>query len=106
MTLGCHDVFMEDGRSEPSDEATRRAAALAAGRTPTSAGRYALLVLGCIAQALAAVFVLFALVETTMNSTSAAGTKAVVFVVLLVAILGFAAGAAVTARSISRRAIV
>lgn len=97
---------MEKGRSRRSDEATRKAAALAAGRTPTSAGRYALLVLGCIAQALAAVFILFALVDTTMNSTSAAATKTMVFVVLLVVILACAAGAAVTARSISRRAIV
>lgn len=97
---------MDDGTSERSDAATRRAAALAAGRTPTSAGRYALLVSGCLAQALAAVFVLFLLVDTTMNSTSSTGVKAVVFVALLLVMVALAAGTVITARKISRRAIV
>lgn len=86
--------------------AERLAAAQAAGRVPTSGGRYALLVLACVFQALVAVFALLVLVDTTMNSTSAAGTKAVVFVVLSAVILAFAAGTVITARSLSRRAIV
>ncbi|ORM30647.1 hypothetical protein [Williamsia sp. 1135] len=91
---------------ETSDKAERLAAAKAAGRTPTSGARYALMVVACIFQALVAVFTLILLVDTTMNSTSSVGTKAVVFVVMLAVILGFSAGTVITARSLSRRAIV
>lgn len=94
---------MADGTS---DRAERLAAAKAAGRIPTSGGRYALLLVACVFQALVAVFTLILLVDTTMNSTSAAGTKVVVFIVMLVIVLGFAAGTVMTARSLSRRAIV
>lgn len=97
---------MVDSTSESSDNAQRRAAALAANRIPTTGGRYALLVVACLIQALVAVFTLLVLVDTTMNSTSAVGTKAVVFVVLLLVILVFAVGTVMTARSLSRRAIV
>ncbi|OZG27829.1 hypothetical protein BH683_018420 [Williamsia sp. 1138] len=91
---------------EMSDKAERLAAAKAAGRIPTSGARYALMVVACVFQALVAVFTLILLVDTTMNSTSGVGTKAVVFVVMVAVVLAFTVGTVTTARSLSRRAIV